>query len=927
MFGVLSILSFHNLSQYVTGRSAVEQAARKAIRCITPTDPECRSIVQTSPGDREIVEQWYGYHPQVQADRNTSLDFYKYTASIDRRLSTATYHSYEWNMQDVVASWDEVRIPTVDFSGQLNRYASLYGYVKVPSEITRLELRPLFKEPFLNFPPVAVTANEHNHAHIHRVIEIQREHGNHIAWGLVGTDIANQRQVNESDGSYHIIPPSNDKLVVYSSPIKIPKIPNYPCFKNSGEPCHVEINRAAVLDPKEFINASSLVSTAHVAFIPVAVVKNKGSSKTQLRWSENFNNDSGRLKNGLWVEVFSEAGQLTKTYCLGARTTHSFSAHQTIPFNMDIRGPRGSNDGIPGDCQVPKGVGDFSSIKVPRGGSFRIKAMLRRRDDRVGAKQLLANVRFLYWFDQYRVVKATVGKGPDLDCPVMFSRRYARPYCEKINYSSCSGFRTDIRVDKAACVSSWRSSWRATKWVPHCHPVPHSYYIDEKMRKYHEVSGPKNFPICSANYKPGDPKYLAAFSKVCHWNTTENSSMRVGEIRNDCPLASRQERSYSCGKHLKGLVDEKNLRLVCPKLASQLEESEAKASQHKLESLGILDSVLNVLPEVSVRVDRDKTKSSWEFKYTNRYYDGSEIKDKNKIRDYKGQNPKTIHLTNYKQLGQYPEVSKDTFSTQLIHENDGHDQSTYGWDEMLTKTHVTHLEDKIQIDDVWPFSVDSAPRPYSHQVGFRYLYDYDTDCLLDEYCKGSTTNFGSLESALRHFASSSQKALDVDLSNLDLDFSWSETFLKTEQVNPDINKYPECSQYKTSGCGHRSNNKIYLGAEEPLGCKTGEYVNCHSVKKYLVHSMPEYEHTIDKSPAVSTALFEMKRVLPFVKLCNEIEHAQGCASVEIDTSDQVDVRVKTRLNMPISFPLNAIWGDSILLESDISAATELGQLS
>jgi hypothetical protein len=123
--GAAFLFSFYNLTQFTAAKSAADQAARRAARCLTATDPEtaCRSVI-ADPGQTFQETEWFGY-PRIDGPSEVQVDTYRYSAQVYREQYGARYNSYEVNTANHNVEWDEKTVRPSRFIGLLNSYAVL----------------------------------------------------------------------------------------------------------------------------------------------------------------------------------------------------------------------------------------------------------------------------------------------------------------------------------------------------------------------------------------------------------------------------------------------------------------------------------------------------------------------------------------------------------------------------------------------------------------------------------------------------------------------------------------------------------------------------------------------------------------------------------------------------------------------------------
>jgi len=127
--GALFLFSFYNLAEYTAARSGAEQAARRAARCLSPSDPECKSVVPDGITGTPNAN-WFGYQPSF-GPTSVTVDTYRYTGEVTQEIYSAEYNSYEVQTAQHQIIWDEQEVKPQRFVGLLNSYANLMADVTI----------------------------------------------------------------------------------------------------------------------------------------------------------------------------------------------------------------------------------------------------------------------------------------------------------------------------------------------------------------------------------------------------------------------------------------------------------------------------------------------------------------------------------------------------------------------------------------------------------------------------------------------------------------------------------------------------------------------------------------------------------------------------------------------------------------------------
>lgn len=917
VYSTIAALGFslltYNFAHYLSAQSAVEQAVRAAARCISPTDGECTAAAVQPADPGAIVTRWYGY-PVGEAEVQAATDLFDYTAGMHRRTTNAAYNSFEIQWDHPVAVWEDTRIPLVSFSVQLNKFQNVFGTMVLPTFQQSDSYAPLHEGAGLKlFPPVAVEDNIMNHASPAQMVAWQADFGNNVSWTTHLTEVAGWQQ----------LPPLGSALTVQTDWIAAPPLQALECRTGAGAHCNDAVNAAAGDDlPQEQWH-----QFARVALIPMALVRNSGDEQSGVSWSRPG-------AEGLQMEVRDSSGNPWATYCLGGRRKTNFGPGQ-MWFNMDIRGPAGANDGAAGACGGAGGLGDFDALRVPRGGSFRIRAFLRRHDANVAPAKLEVNVRFLVTTDEYG--PGPTIPGPNISCSaVRFSTASSTPLCGDINFFQCQNWSPDLTPDVSACEYPWWPAyytWDAV--LPSCVNDGHAFVITPQMRPFDEVPGPQDLAVCEAGWEPLPEEYPPAppGSIQCGgWISTPSvpADIQVGALQGMCPLAVVAQRQFICengvphgmnqaGGECSGLAAE-----VDP-LAIAAATSALNLSQQQVSGAPLFSSEL----EISAA---PQPETSWEFSWSNKF-EGILLSAPEQIRPAGGENPKNLPeeyaAVSWRQIaGGYAGAQLDQFYP-LIRAHAGHDESAYGWNDFVggTDAWLVSTDDFVPVVDVWPYSPEAGaqPRPYHSQTPLSGPFDYNLDCILEPQCDEYTGGQADgLEAVLRSLASAS--ASDIPALDPELEFDWSETYDRTEvrtDLSPEL--YPPCTQHRTQ-CNTSHAELTYLGegSSLPPECESGAFINCYSETSTSEFSPGETEASLNFELAELRALEEVQRLIPYARLCSA---GPGCTAVSITNEAEGRARIRVGLQSPLSPPLSNIVGlDSLHVEAQQDIALELLQV-
>ncbi len=415
--GLLAILLFADLIRFTVASHAVQQAARKAARCLTPTDPKCVSSDATSPpGERD----WYASH---RGSRETLwVDRFFYEGIAHLQLWEASFSGYRIHLvQKPPVRWSALQIPFKTFQGGLNRYE--YRVKRIAAQVVVEEVEQQFRVPsafraaLTYFPDFDATYE--------------------VALDRAPVELWNPRvlrdRANLSRGFrdfpelvFHTTMLPNEIIAageiqrfsteLFEVPILPADSPSSICEDAAGRPCDIR-QFAGSAGAQDY----SWQRYAALAIKPFALVR-RVSGAPSIKWAGGQGSGSASGPGwGLQIEVISAADYqsyrtrantspnsvvpivpepLSSIRCLGGRfSSAEITGNHFQPFHLWLRGPKGSNGGGAPNCPASQNS-SFSahdSMFVERGGAFRITGFLEVS----GSGAVEASVQFKHYFDTY----------------------------------------------------------------------------------------------------------------------------------------------------------------------------------------------------------------------------------------------------------------------------------------------------------------------------------------------------------------------------------------------------------------------------------------------------------------------------------------------------------------------------------------------
>ena len=343
--------------------------------------------------------------------------------------------------------------------------------------------------------------------------------------------------------------PSNSVRQFTSPNISVPTLPNsagIPCLESDNSQCSIAHEAGGSFSANEWRNFS------YIAVTPIGRLTNNNNASIGMRWDRPGNTP------GLEMDAYHADGRHFATYCLGSRRTSNFGRGSHW-FNMYMRGPRGADDGAPGACGGPNGLGQMDRLRVPRGGYFRFRGYLQNVSSR---GNISAEVKFIYYFDNY--VRDVNNLEITRSCPAQWSAPLARPLYENINPRSCG-----LGHEWGSPVSYDPATWVGESWVPRCNTGVHSFDISNDPNWGGRYLGEiQDVAVCSNNWEPN----LAAFGQpppnrmLCGIESQTDDQVVLPSVPGNCPTAYSSIANWQCDQSY--IVGEEPTATSCSQAAT-----------------------------------------------------------------------------------------------------------------------------------------------------------------------------------------------------------------------------------------------------------------------------------------------------------------------------------------------------------------------
>jgi len=422
---MLFAMLFANFTSYIGARTAVEQATKRASRCVTPTDSEdCLSLTAPS-ADHSL--NWYGHN--ITQSEELFVDKRNYEANLYRQPFRATYYGALRHEVQPIVNYTTHDVRLRRFTPQMNQYENRYGrLIACGLDFPATDFTPIgdpnfpaFKQSYESAMTTQPGANWQPYEFCEggpgcnlgvRAIELTPFFENMIEVNLLRppSDTPGDGLEGVYLGSFVIptLPGVNDESECTGAACENPDAinPNWPeSWKTHG--------RVALKMDMRFRRTST------------------NYDNTFVRWG-----DANRW--GLRLAVTHPDGSI-RNICLGGAAAQGTS--QTSGWahsNMWLRGPRGSNGGTSAVCTNPDGTDDLdhSNIAILRGSTVSIIARVKVLRNEPGSTRptdnALVRLNARAYIDQYQ-------EPPTLEPPIPVCNE-----CDPVQFSPSAGFVSQV---------------------------------------------------------------------------------------------------------------------------------------------------------------------------------------------------------------------------------------------------------------------------------------------------------------------------------------------------------------------------------------------------------------------------------------------------------------------------------------------------
>jgi hypothetical protein len=616
------------------------------------------------------------------------------------------------------------------------------------------------------------------------------------------------------------------------------------------------------------------------------------------------------------------SGELSR--CLGGAAQRTVGTNWST-YNMWLRGPVGSNGGQQ-EAAICAGKNvKHDTIRVPRGGSFRVRARLANK----GRNAAEAQVTILTYFDEF--IDLDPPPKPLKCLPTPFTGNDEAGVCDIENcIPDCSNPNNFCPAPGQSLAQALEIARKPTTQISCSSQITGGTYTCEESARTLPSSSvliPENSPltikaaVCSNDWEPqftAPTGERASADFACGYQEVPGSeTVQVASVPASCSAAEILEQSYQCEGSL--LTTQTPNPENCP-LAYQKRAEIASATSD------INQAQPNGAPSFGTQAQLsfgDKENERDEFSWTPQ---GVSSKSTHTL-------PASLGVEKPKRTSGNSDTprAKD-FLDAILADSQGL-SSDRGWEQYSKNpspyVRVSKIEDReLKIDRVYPFNENEVEEIYYGQQEPGANWDFDADCssetrcdcITEGNCPSDFQTFNSAEEMLRHYASSQvPEAADTDFV---FNFEPPEhvgfkNIGQFDQQRVQRLDFPTCFPMRSVCRETRAEEAelefIEVSSEKPEVCSNGTFAECISkIPANYVPDPKEIRSEIDTELAQNKGLEELQDIYPFITLASDCKNAPGCAEIAIDTSTEERANISITYNMPIVFPLTSILGQDYI---------------
>lgn len=877
--GLAFTFMFNDLTRYVAATNAVEQAARKAARCLTPTDADCLSVNAAAPTG---AYDWYG--SQQDTMQVSTAKRYHYSAAVYSQTWSASYTTYETHLvPEPPVNWTTYSVPQKTFQPRENEYQYRYAAMQMQVKKSEFDYYAPYSTPnFMTFDETT-----------------ERSYDKGSSWAPYDSSLATistgSRPNKIYDTSSSFSTRQGQTHTLTTGWISVPSLRSSGSFKTASGGNYNPSNEAH----GGYQNGEDPLQTAYVAIKADGSFALTSGSQTSIKWGTSS-------QDGLEIETCDPANNCsptnvrrTSTRGLGGRdySGTGYFTSSAKDFNLWLRGPSGAHGGNVNNTH--------DAIAVPRGGWFRL--IVRINQHASYTARVSSSIRLRAWINDYQEVWHDVFSSAV--CPEQqLTPTQATPTCP--SRSQC-GFTSDW-TDTVSCTED--TSKRRT--APRCGSDSKTFSVSAALGTQKVTAA-----VCDSSWKPSTTLPTAASGRLyCRWDETSSKSVVVGTTPSNCPLRTTTPHSEQCNSGGTSDVPYQasgsygNLS-QCSSVTQALSTVSSSVSQVNsaqasgAPSFGALQSG-SFAWAAPVEYQPQRWAFSWDQPLDK---NGQPLSGAQTVRSTANS------VNNASPIYKHTDGSWQPAPT---------DFSIVGLDGSAPSTAYLNSKVAIALASESTYNFSSA-YPFANSTEFEIparlplITDNGT-----ESCDTSDTP--SMDERLRVYAAKEVPAVADTSVVLNSSAEFQHTMVVEQSsacgaVAALSVSLPHCSPVTSEAIVTTCAPQLAASAspEAPTSCKDGTYDVCFSSVASLSEAAPDIGASANVSLAQARGFEEIKRTFPDAQ---ENCAAAGCASFTIDaaadggTSASVDVKYE----LPISFPLSSILGkSSVTVEHNKKEVMEL----
>ena len=906
--GLLALLLFFNLIRYVAASNAVGQGARKAMRCVSPTDGGCISTVRYQ-GEPDVW-RWFGQDIDLATRRRA--DRHTYTASMNRETWQLSYDYF--NVHHVIPQLTvpQYEVPQYEYQPKLNEFERVYTSVLVSG---KEETGQQFRAAFDDF----------------------------AAFNIVYEDSL----LNSADTAWSLLLPAGVSVGPTEIAVKMDKTGE----KDVKKIPNTDLERLAKIGVLKEMSKKRINFNTEPFIIPVLEATEADAIRVRRNgdlWGDSFTVNHGGTDSVVGKNHWSTHARLAIKVFLIADSTENgqirfdkrdallvtvegdpsydrklggrdWSAPIGAPtwYHLRLRGPKGAHGAaaVKGEgIKTRAGLTYHDDIVVPRGKKIRIKMVARTRNGPVDAA-----VYVRVWYEKYNGPTPLLSEEvPPVTCNDIPLKVGESPKSERV----CNLCYVELdKVYPNHTQERGCDTVGALKRAPTCetgdseflHPVSGDSFASAPT--YATCTGETPPPTWEKPEPPAGREYCS--DEV---NAVLKDPAVVNQLPPGCGgVSSIAGRSLACNDSIFSPDRSYGDKLTtCPNLPEELKEIN-NHNQKLFGELNMASAFSPLTPEdLSWGEPAEYAPARWEFSWS--APGGKDASHPEVAKKLTAQ---------FKNQGEIYTRADDGWKPKLCISGtlDAEDESICngyafpvgrpeGYNAPSLASVISRLpeiarvelvnSEKVAIDDVWPF-IDEKTYKIPHFQDNR---------------EGCETSYPDEEAQFRDYASSTNKIAEKWVTDRSLKFDFegpyvdSDIYLSAACGHPAVDPLegvPNCAITTASAeeeCS-REDLGIVFGDDTPAACENFDRCFRQLVQLGKVEVMGGLPITVNTPLIEAKALEEIRRTYPSAQMVAPEECTQGvagCSFVLLNIEDNGIADMVVGYNLGITFPFNLMIG-------------------